>query len=75
MNRSEHSETTAAGPSEITMATGSEMDGPLVTLTESDFIPDSLDQLVTLLGLEADGPVCRLSDLCTTFATDDLWPI
>ena len=75
MNRYyEHSETTAAGPSEITTAT-SEMDGPLVTLAESDFIPDTLDQLVSLLGLEADGPVCRLSDQCTTFAADDLWPI
>ena len=63
----------AAGSSEVT--TAGQVDGPLICLPESHFIPDSLDELVTLLGLEADGSVSRHSDQCTTFATDQLWPI
>ena len=63
----------AAGSSEV--ATAGQVDGPLICLPESDFIPESLDELVTLLGLEADGSVSRQNNQCTTFAADELWPI
>ena len=73
-NHQSDSETTVAGSSEISTS-ADQMDGPLVSIPESDFIPESLDELVTLLGLEADSPTGRSADQCTAFAADELWPI